>query len=282
MSDEPPTPLGAWLAQRPAEEASLRQTVLCELDRLFGTHLGARRWPQERLSDFYWEVGSALQGAAAGDGLLLHALAPDPARGVASIVEALAEILFLPRGERTEYVTHRLPSPPWDIRRLLLEYAFWSLQVDEVLGSLTKGFCADHCDRLPVGCCSVLGYDLGVVPEAMLRLQQLEARAEGWAPPAVEDKCKYHGPQGCCLRLFKSPACAGMLCDALVDDLGRRHATGPLGAFLGALARYRNHDLDRAEIFAAMGEVVSAGRRLGASAGGAGAPGAAERAHLFT
>jgi len=178
-------------------------------------------------------------------------------------------------------VTHRLSSPPWDIRRLLLEYAYGSVQVDEVLGSLTKGFCADGCDRLPVGCCSVLGYDLGVVPEAMLRLQQLEASVQGWSPPSVEDKCKYHGPQGCCLRLFKSPACAGMLCDALVDDLRRRHSRGALEAFLGPLARYRNHDLDRAEIFEVMAEVVAAGRRLEAEPGTATGTATGEGAHPF-
>ncbi len=189
-------------------------------------------------------------------------LAPDRARPEESLAEALLEILHLPRAERSEYVNNPLPTPPWDLRRLLLEYALWSARLDEGLGALTKGFCARGCDRLPVGCCSVLGYDLGLVPAAMLRAQELEARAWGWTPPAREDRCKYHGPQGCCLRLFKSPACAGMLCDALVADLRARHDAAPLEAFLTPLARFRNHPLDRAAIFEVMAAVVAAGRRL--------------------
>ena len=193
---------------------------------------------------------------------LIEFLSPEPQRPGVSLVEALVQILFVPRRQRTEYLDNSLPTPPWSITRLLLEYAVWSVRIDELLGALTKVFCARACQRLPVGCCSVLGYDMGMVPHAMLRAQRLEARGDGWSAPAVETHCKYHGPAGCCLRLFKSPACAGMLCDELVQELRGRFAAPPLSAFLEALARYRNHLLDREQIFTSMAEVIQTGQAM--------------------
>ncbi|RLB63851.1 MAG: hypothetical protein DRI90_05945 [Deltaproteobacteria bacterium] len=256
------TVLEAWLAQRSVRAIDVQRSTVAELDRLFHTQLAAAPWPSQPWGDFVQAAGRQLDASAGDYGAFLLALVPDRDRGTGSLVEALAEILFVPRSDRTEYVHNRAGAPPWDIRRLLLEYAVWSLRVDEVLGGLTKGFCARGCDRLPTGCCSVLGYDMGMVPEAMLELQELEASGQGWQVPATEDKCKYHGPDGCCLRLFKSPACAGMLCDGLVQELGRRYSAEPLQAFLRPLARYRNHVLDRSAIFDVMALVVATGRRL--------------------
>ncbi len=189
---------------------------------------------------------------------LIRFLAPDNL----SLVFALAEILFLPRRQRSEYRHNPLPTPPWQIKKLLLEYALWSLRLDRLLGKLTKGFCAQHCDRPPVGCCSILGYDLGLVPETMLEAQELEAATHGWQAPAVEDKCKYHSDTGCCLALFKSPACAGMLCDGILEKLRSNHPAKAIEAFLEPLALYRNHALDREQIFELMRKTVDAGQRL--------------------
>jgi hypothetical protein len=256
------TALDAWLAQSSVSLLEVEDRTLAELDRLFLTQLASPTSVHQSWADFLQVVGHQLDSQSGNDGVLLAALAPDRERRGESLVEALAEILFVPRHERTEYVHKSVGAPPWDIRRLLLEYGVWSLRVDEVLERLTKGFCARGCERLPTGFCSVLGYDMGMVPEAMLELQRLEASGQGWTAPKREDKCKYHGPAGCCLRLFKSPACAGMLCDALVADLERRFPAEPLAAFLQPLALYRNHLLDRREIFELMAAVVTTGRRL--------------------
>ncbi len=203
---------------------------------------------------------------------LLTYLAPDRQRPEKSLAEALAEILFVPRPERTEYLQQRSAQPPWDIRRLLLEYALWSARLDRIQAALTKAFCASECPRPPyvnrdgealtVGCCSIQGYDMGLSTPGLLRAQELEAMAVGWAPPAREEQCTYLGPSGCRLRLFKSPACVGMLCDELARDLGNGRSPGAVAAFLEPLARLRVMVLDREEIFACMAEVATAGEAL--------------------
>jgi len=230
--------------------------VQLELDELLGMDLCAQ------------PLDLAPQGVRA----LVEFLAPDRRRPVESLAEALAEILLVPRRRRTEYLRHHSPAGPWDIRRLLLEYALWSARVDRLQDELTKEFCATHCRRplfatqsgrqVPVGCCSVLGYDMGLVTNGMRKAQHLEARAAGWTPPAVEEYCKYLGPAGCVLRLFKSPVCAGMLCDELVQHLRGRHEARAVDAFLERLALFRNHVLDREDIFSRLAEVVSAGEAL--------------------
>ena len=272
MGDDLTRALETWLASGAAagrSAATVQRETLWELDRLLGSGLataaqnlpGLELEPELELASFVEVVGRRLEEGDA-DAALVDLLAPDRARAGASLVAALAEILFVPRLQRTEYLANTLPSPPWRIGLLLLEYAVWSVRIDEELGALTKGFCARSCTRLPVGCCSVLGYDMGVVPEAMLSAQELEARAQGWTPPEREDTCRYHGPRGCHLRLFKSPACAGMLCDALIDDLRDRFEEPAPAAFLEALARFRNHTLDRAAVFEHMAAVAAAGGEL--------------------
>lgn len=263
MTGETGGALGSWLAHSGASEAEVRRQTVEELHHLLGLDLSAMsRDERASLPDFFEALGRRLERGPAELLALVKFLAPDRQRPGQSLAEALAEILVVPRLRRTEYLGHQGSLPPWEMGRLLLEYALWSVRLDHVLGALTKGFCAGHCQRLPVGCCSVLGYDMGLVPRGMLRAQQLEARAGGWTPPRSEEHCKYHGPRGCCLRLFKSPACAGMLCDELVAHLGVGHDEAALAAFLAPLAQYRNHVLDREAIFQRMAEVVAAGEAL--------------------
>ncbi|MCP4678866.1 MAG: hypothetical protein GY854_25940 [Deltaproteobacteria bacterium] len=181
---------------------------------------------------------------------------------VSRFVLDLAEILFLEREQRTEYVTNKETIPPYKIGKLLLEYAVKSKRVDEIVGMLTKGYCAEVCDRLPVGCCSILGYDLGLVPDVMLRAQELEATRRGWAQPQTEDKCKYHTEIGCTIALFKSPACVGYLCSSLEGMLEEKYSADRLARFLDALVVFRNCDIDRSKVFEAMDTVIEEGRAL--------------------
>ena len=181
---------------------------------------------------------------------------------VTQCVHSLAEILFLSRENRIEYLTNKELTPPYKIGKLLLEYATKSRRLDYVLGVLTKDYCATHCQKLPVGCCYILGYDLGLVPDVMLKAQQLEALRTGWSMPNSEEKCRYHTTSGCRLALFKSPACIGYLCEELVTELQKRFPVADVDKFLTDLAIFRNCDLDRVEVFRAMDALQESGAKL--------------------
>ena len=103
---------------------------------------------------------------------------------------------------------------------------------------------------------------MGLVPEAMLQAQQLEADLVAHVPPSAEDECRYHGKAGCRLVRFKSPACCGMLCGLAVSDLRVRYGREAVESFLRPLALFRNQVLNREEIFEAMRKVVSAARAV--------------------
>ena len=241
--------LSAWLERNDLSTDEVRRGAAASLEHLFG--------PEP------WSP--PLQP-------LITYLAPDRQRVMESLTEALAEILFVPRQQRTEYLQRQNATPPWDIRRLLLEYALWSARLDRIQTALTKAFCGRKCPRPPfvdragealaVGCCSIQGYDMGLSTPGLLRAQELEAAAGGWSPPEREEQCKYLGSGGCRLRLFKSPACVGMLCDELVVDLGHGRPAEAVQAFLTPLARLRVGVLDREQIFACMAEVAVAGEAL--------------------
>lgn len=181
---------------------------------------------------------------------------------IRSFVHDLAEILFLEREERTEYRTNTQVAAPYQIHKLMLEYAVKSRHVDEIIGELTKPYCAASCHKPPVGCCYILGYDLGLVPQTMLRLQAIESRRNGHLPPETEEKCKYHNATGCTLSLFKSPACIGALCDPLMESLQNRYPARDLAAFLRCLEAFRDGHIDRAQLFHAMDGVIRTGRTL--------------------
>jgi hypothetical protein len=193
---------------------------------------------------------------------MLTGLAGDADHPIGSVIDDIAEILFLERAQRSEYVRNPLRSPPFAIGKLLLEYAMKSRRLDQITGELTKPYCANRCGRLPIGCCSILGYDLDLVPKTMLALQKLEARRSGWVEREDDHECKYHADTGCVLTLFKSPACIGYLCEELMADLALRAPARALNSFVSGLSKFRNSYLDRANIFRIMDETVNAGYAL--------------------
>ena len=183
---------------------------------------------------------------------------------ISLLVAETAEILFLPRTARSEY-RHRSGGPaPYLINKLMLEYALLSRRLDTLMGVLNKSFCKTACPDPPVGCCRLLGYDLGLVPDRMLQAQELEARRHGWEMPRHPDlrKCRYHTDTGCALRLLKSPACIGAMCSAVEADLGRRFPEGPLDRFRKAMTDFRNSDIDREQVFINMQALITAGSAL--------------------
>jgi len=181
---------------------------------------------------------------------------------VREFVHDVAEILFLEREKRAEYMSNNQVTPPYRIHKLMLEYAMKSRHLDDIVGALTKRFCATGCPKLPTGCCYISGYDLGLVPKTMLRLQAVEARRNGHNTPPVEEKCKYHTHTGCTLSLFKSPACIGYLCGGLAISLEETHPPVELAAFRECLETFRNCHIDRSRVFDAMDGVIAAGRKL--------------------
>lgn len=227
-----------------------------------------RQWTEAALAacgallDLDDPAGLLAAGLDKGRRALVTALASDRRRPVASVLADLGEILHLPRERRSEYRSPAGGAPPYLIRKLLLEYAVKAKEMDRHVTALTKGYCATRCDRLPTGCCTIQGYDLGLVPEVMLEVQELEARMRGWQPPWREAGCRYHSPKGCVLVLFKSPACLGTLCGSLERHLLTGHPPALAEPYLAALRRFRNCDLDRRSIFEAMDEAIRAGNRL--------------------
>ena len=186
----------------------------------------------------------------------------DPVRG---FLDDLAEVLFLPREERREYREHGGDLPPYKIAKLMLEYATRSWRLDRIVGALTKEYCARSCHCPPVGCCHILGYDLGLVPEGMLELQRLETARRGVAyDGGPEEKCRYHTACGCTMVLFKSPACVRYICPPMMSYLEQRlgHAPSLLAVFLGALETFGNSHIDRHEVFERMDKLISAGEAL--------------------
>lgn len=179
------------------------------------------------------------------------------------LVEDVCDILFIEREQRSEYLEKKGGPPPFKIRKLLLEYALFSRQIDRIIGELTKNYCAHNCDRLPVGCCSVLGYDLGLVPEVMLEAQTMEARILGFREPSpLVKKCKFHHDDGCIIALFKTPACVGFLCEGLIFMLEETYPQAMARDFVAALTAFRNCDIDRREVFEKMKKTIECGNRL--------------------
>jgi hypothetical protein len=249
------------------------ETVTTQIRALLGLEIDALEGPQEWYSTFVDDLservsaqleekgGSLEKGAIMG---LIRRLASDREQPVPSFIRDLCEILLLPREERSEYTCHEQSGKPFQINKILLEYALKSIEIDEIMGRVTKRYCAESCDRWPTGCCYILGYDLGLVPEAMLELQRLEARKNGWEAivDGVERHCRYHSARGCTLAVSKSPSCVGHLCDRLESHLRDSHPAAVLDPFLEALARFRNCCIDRSQVFEAMDAIIRTGRAL--------------------
>ena len=265
-----------YLGLSPAGRLALIATVVGEINGLLGVSLPRIDVAPQAYEAALEALCRETLGAIHADGYgpereetlaLVRALSTDRERPLRGFVNDLAEILSLPRRKRSEYVHCVAVTPPYRISKLLLEYASKCREVDRLVGVLSKDYCAARCDKLPVGCCYILGYDLGLVPEGMLEAQALEARRTGWRPPAHEETCRYHGATGCVIALFKSPACIGYLCEGLLGHLAERYPADRVAAFLEALAVFRNCHLDRSEVFRAMDATIQTGRALETAGG---------------
>ncbi len=256
---------------RECEEPIFETTLLGEINSLLGLNLdcqGERTEDYELfLDDLAARTADAIMNqdnrVAAQDTFeLISLLTTGGERNIRGLIHDMAQILFLERERRSEYVNNTQVAHPYNIHKLMLEYAMKSRHVDHLVGDLTKRFCATSCPKLPTGCCYILGYDLGLVPKTMLRLQAIESRRHGHLIPTVEEKCKYHTRTGCTLSLFKTPACIRYLCDDLIESLEATYPRSDVADFLTCLETFGNCHIDRSKVFAAMDGVIASGRKL--------------------
>ncbi len=264
---------GIFYPVRNDDRRAMFLTAMREINQLLGLEISLESQGSCDVDSFINDLGASLiatvqnieekERAEAMEKFIVS-LAADRDHPAPSFVNDVMEILFLSRDRRTEYVTNTDMAPPYKIGKLMIEYAMKSRMIDDIVSATTKGFCASNCDRLPTGCCAVLGYDLGLVPEAMLSLQELEASMNGWTGPAeaIERKCRYHTATGCAIALTKSPACVGYLCENLLEHLRRRYPPTKLGVFFDNLVEFRNCDIDRRRVFEVMDVTIAAGRNL--------------------
>ena len=116
------------------------ELVARELDGLFG--LGGHQ-PNEGMTALArrFERVASSHPCRAELVPLVVALASDRTAPFDSVVHDLAEILLLPRGERSEYARGGFPPcGPWIFPKLMLEFAVWSRRLDQVTGDLLAPF----------------------------------------------------------------------------------------------------------------------------------------------
>jgi len=101
----------------------------------------------------------------------------------------------------------------YDEKIIITSYAMRAKKLDKILSELTKDFCAEKCPVAPLGCCDYETYYQIGMPTEMLKLQEKEAKKNGWLYFPVH--CKYHTNKGCKLKLYKPPICLGYICSPL-------------------------------------------------------------------
>jgi hypothetical protein len=256
-----------------AARVAIAATIVEETNNILRTALSIRGLNTDKyqllLDDLATRVDDALDASDYAYGkketmALILALSSSQTSPVVSMINDMMEILFVERRMRSEYIDNRNVAPPYVINKLLLEYALKSRRVDALVGRLNKDFCATRCDKPPVGCCSTLGYDMGVIPQRMLEVQELEATRNGWQMPPHPDlnKCRYHTVAGCVLSLFKTPYCIGYLCEGIEKFFEENYTEARLAVFYKELKAFNRCEIDRSNVFKAMDRLVDAGGKL--------------------
>ena len=149
-------------------------------------------------------------------------------------------------------------------RRNIRNYTSRTLELDPVLESLTRQYCADNCPRGKNGCCTSHHYKNEILEE-MLVLQEREAKKNKWEK-GKGGKCKYHNPTGCTLKAYKPPICIGHLCNDLEDFMEKEF--GNKGKqFTEAMDKASAGSLDLGQkkanlLFAYLDRAIETGRKL--------------------
>lgn len=136
------------------------------------------------------------------------------------------------------------------VRREVIAYSLYVRQMDVILESGARSFCAGHCPNPPVGCCNRDHFVILNMTDLMSSrnspkalhmahviglMQRLEsAHNLGRGRRIRPGGCACLAEDGCTLRLFKSPRCAHYLCENLEQGLLETHGQGA-APFLAAM-----------------------------------------------
>ncbi|MBU1230028.1 MAG: hypothetical protein KKA55_09085 [Proteobacteria bacterium] len=127
------------------------------------------------------------------------------------------------------------------VRRQVIAYTLYIRQLDIILESGPRAYCAGHCPNPPAGCCNRDHFVILNMTDLMNaqgsptalhmahvigRMQKLESAHNGRERSIRPGYCSCLAEDGCTLRLFKSPRCAHYLCEQLGQAMQQRHEGG--------------------------------------------------------
>lgn len=220
------------------------------------------------------------------------------ARAVRRQVTRLSAHLNDMGGAGSAFAPSSLPAPPASparpvmddgLRRALIGYSLYALQLDMVQDRATKHICRDSCDRPPLGCCNrshnvvfsmsdiMMQQPTGLalrMADALARLQTEEGAHHAHGAVMGERGCPYLTACGCTLHLFKSPLCMHYLCPTVADVLHGLHGDGA-APFVAGMRRAANRQIERSTDFMEAGLIDAAVEMFGGSAGPDGGSGQA-------
>lgn len=151
---------------------------------------------------------------------------------------------------QVESLSGHLTTLKTPVRREVIAYSLYVRQMDVILESGPRAFCAGHCPRPPAGCCNHDHFVILNVTDLMSSqrsplalhmahviglMQKLEAAHNFARNRSLRPGyCACLAEDGCTLRLFKSPRCAHYLCEDLEQAVLAQHGQGA-APFLAAM-----------------------------------------------
>lgn len=105
------------------------------------------------------------------------------------------------------------------LRGVVLEYIVRTRELDMILNSSTRCYCAACPRDADFGCCDFPDEAIKAMPKEMIRLQEVESLENGGDLRARNGICRYHTSKGCTLAVLKSPSCFGQQCPDLREYL---------------------------------------------------------------
>jgi hypothetical protein len=147
--------------------------------------------------------------------------------------------------------------------QLAIAYATMTAELTTLTGQLTDR--CGRCQHGPIGCCDRHGRHALGMPEHLLRLQEVEAARQGFAPTKRPQRCEFHGDRGCTLTLFRATICYSFFCQELIAELCEADGEELVMPFMNAIAAvYEGPSLkaDPAATLANLEIALAAGRAL--------------------
>ncbi|MBN1902413.1 hypothetical protein JW926_13895 [Candidatus Sumerlaeota bacterium] len=149
------------------------------------------------------------------------------------------------------------------LKGMIQEYLELACEMDRLLNCLTREYCAQCPRSLEYGCCNFPEEASRSMPEAIVRLQEMESVENGGDLVSRNGLCRFHTKKGCSLVLLKSPSCFGQLCDDLRNDLRKRFGRNA-EPFIEAMRKFGRKSMEKepSELLEGMRDVIRAGKAL--------------------